>query len=197
MKIWTSEHTFCHPWETVAQASWRKYPNPLNPNVVAIDVLERDVQNGILHSQRLLSSKWIFPGWARKILGNERICYAKEHSTVDPTNRNMTLFTQNLTFCHLMSIDERLSYTAHPEDPTKTLLTQEAVVTVRGIPLSSYLEGFLTTTISQNANKGRQAMEWVIGKLNAEVHDLTTVAAKNLQSLTSPPTVQAASLPEC
>jgi folate-binding Fe-S cluster repair protein YgfZ len=55
-----------------------------------------------------------------------------------------------------MSIDERLSYTAHPEDPSKTLLTQEAVVTVRGVPLSSYLEGFLTNTISLNANKGRQ-----------------------------------------
>ena len=55
-----------------------------------------------------------------------------------------------------MSIDERLSYTAHPDDPSKTLLTQEAVVTVRGIPLSSYLEGFLTNTISVNASKGRQ-----------------------------------------
>jgi hypothetical protein len=51
----------------VAQASWRKYPNPMNPNVVAIDVLERDVKNGILHSRRLLSSKWVFPGWARKV----------------------------------------------------------------------------------------------------------------------------------
>ena len=55
-----------------------------------------------------------------------------------------------------MSIDERLSYKAHPDDPTKTLLTQEAVVTVRGVPLSSYLEGFLTNTISVNAGKGRQ-----------------------------------------
>lgn len=58
-----------------------------------------------------------------------------------------------------MSIDERLSYTAHPDDPTKTLLTQEAVVTVRGIPLSSYLEGFLANTISLNANKGRQVQD--------------------------------------
>jgi len=96
-----------------------------------------------------------------------------------------------------MSIDERLSYTAHPDDPTKTLLTQEAVVTVRGVPLSSYIEGFLTNTISLNANKGRQAMEWVIGKINAEVHDLRATAAKNLQNLAHPPTVKASSMPEC
>jgi hypothetical protein len=61
-----------------------------------------------------------------------------------------------------MSIDERLSYTAHPDDPSKTLLTQEAVVTVRGIPLSSYLEGFLTNTISLNANKGRQVNIFIL-----------------------------------
>jgi len=198
MKIWTSEHTFHHPWETVAQATWRKYPNPMNPNVVAIDVLDREVKEGVLHSQRLLSSKWVFPGWARQIVGSERICYAKEQSTVDPSTRTMTLFTQNLTFCNMMSMDERLSYTAHPDDPTKTLLVQEAVVTVRGIPLSSYLESFLAKTISVNANKGRQAMEWVIGKLNSEVQDLKE-AAQKLQNLASPPTVQASSLPcpEC
>lgn len=65
-------------------------------------------------------------------------------------------FGLQLTFCNMMSMDERLSYTAHPDDPTKTLLVQEAVVTVRGIPLSSYLESFLAKTISVNANKGRQ-----------------------------------------
>lgn len=52
----------------MAQATWRKYPNPMNPNVVAIDVLDREVKNGVLHSHRLLSSKWIFPGWAKKVI---------------------------------------------------------------------------------------------------------------------------------
>lgn len=33
-----------------------------------------------------------------QILGSERICYAKENSTVDPTNRIMTLFTQNVWY---------------------------------------------------------------------------------------------------
>ena len=39
-------------------------------------------------------------------------------------------------------------------------------------------------------------MEWVISKLNSEVHDLTQVA-KSLQSLATPPAVQASTLPEC
>lgn len=44
---------------------------------------------------------------------------------------------------------------------------------VKGVPLTNYMEDLLTTKISNNAGKGRQAMEWVINKLNEEVKDLT------------------------
>lgn len=50
-------------------------------------------------------------------------------------------------------MDEHLVYAPHPDDPQKTLLKQEAVVLVKGVPLSSYMESLLTTTISANANK--------------------------------------------
>lgn len=50
-------------------------------------------------------------------------------------------------------MDETVSYEPHPEDKTRTLLKQEAVVTVQGIPLNSYMEDLLTSTIMVNANK--------------------------------------------
>lgn len=50
-------------------------------------------------------------------------------------------------------MDETVSYQPHPEDKTRTLLKQEAVVTVQGIPLNSYMEDLLTSTIMVNANK--------------------------------------------
>ncbi|KAJ8972072.1 hypothetical protein NQ317_019701 [Molorchus minor] len=65
MKIWTSEHTFNHPWETVATAAWRKYPNPHNTAVIGTDVIERRVVDGVLHTHRLVSSIWYFPKWAQ------------------------------------------------------------------------------------------------------------------------------------
>lgn len=43
----------------------------------------------------------------------------------------MTLKTTNLTFCHYIAVDETVRYTPHPSDSSKTLLTQEAVVTVQ------------------------------------------------------------------
>lgn len=173
MKIWTSEHTFNHPWETVATAAWRKYPNPHNPAVIGTDVVERRVVDGVLHTHRLVSSIWYFPKWAQALIGSAKICYASEQSEVNPSARHMILKTINLTFCRHIAVDETLKYVPHPTDSSKTLLKQEAVVTVKGVPLTNYMEDMLTNSISNNAGKGRQAMEWVINKINDEVKDLT------------------------
>ncbi|KAJ8918201.1 hypothetical protein NQ315_014068 [Exocentrus adspersus] len=173
MKIWTSEHTFNHPWETVATAAWRKYPNPHNPAVIGTDVIERRVVDGVLHTHRLVSSIWYFPRWAQALIGSAKVCYASEQSVVNPVSRHMVLKTINLTFCRHIAVDETLRYTPHPTDPSKTLLTQEAVVTVQGVPLTNYMEEMLTSRISNNAGKGRQAMEWVINRINDEVKGLT------------------------
>lgn len=81
----------------------------------------------------------------------------------------MTLKTVNLTFGSFLSVYETVSYVPHPTDPGKTLLKQEATVQVEGVPLNRYMEDVLTKNISTNAGKGRQGLEWVIGKLNSEV----------------------------
>jgi hypothetical protein len=51
----------------VAQAAWRKYPNPMNPAVIGTDVVDRKVVDGVLHTHRLVSSKWGFPRWAQSV----------------------------------------------------------------------------------------------------------------------------------
>nr|CAH7747608.1 unnamed protein product [Callosobruchus chinensis] len=173
MKIWTSEHIFNHPWETVATAAWRKYPNPHNTAVIGTDVIERKVVDGELHTHRLVSSIWYFPRWAQALIGSAKICYASEQSVVNPSARHMVLRTINLTFCRHIAVNETLKYVPHPSDPAKTLLKQEAVVMVKGVPLTHYMEDMLANKISSNAGKGRQAMEWVINKINEEVKDLT------------------------
>uniref|UniRef100_UPI003AAAB96D PRELI domain containing protein 3B-like isoform X5 n=1 Tax=Centroberyx gerrardi TaxID=166262 RepID=UPI003AAAB96D len=148
MKIWASEHIFNHPWETVTNAAMQKYPNPMNPSVFGVDVLNRCVDTaGRLHSTRLLSTEWGLPSMAKSI-----------------------------SFTNMVSVDEKLTYKPHPQDPEKTVLTQEALITVKGISLSSYLEGLMAKTISVNASKGREAMEWVIRRLNTEIEELAATA---------------------
>jgi len=58
-----------------------------------------------------------------------------------------------LTFGNYIAVDEVVRYTPHPSDCSKTLLRQEAVVTVRGVPLTNYMEDLLASKISFNANK--------------------------------------------
>ncbi|XP_069351634.1 PRELI domain containing protein 3B isoform X2 [Eulemur rufifrons] len=154
MKIWTSEHVFDHPWETVTTAAMQKYPNPMNPSVVGVDVLDRHIDpSGKLHSHRLLSTEWGLPS-----------------------------IVKSISFTNMVSVDERLIYKPHPQDSEKTILTQEAIITVKGVSLSSYLEGLMASTISSNANKGREAMEWVIHKLNAEIEELTASARGSIRT---------------
>lgn len=64
------------------------------------------------------------------------------------------LYSQ-LSFCNYIAVDETLRYVPDPQDNHKTLLTQEAVVTVRGVPLTHYMEDLLTSKISLNAGKVR------------------------------------------
>ena len=57
-----------HPWDTVIKAAMRKYPNPMNPSVVGVDVLDRRLDNqGRLHSHRLLSTEWGLPSIVKAV----------------------------------------------------------------------------------------------------------------------------------
>ncbi|XP_029694247.1 PRELI domain containing protein 3A isoform X1 [Takifugu rubripes] len=144
-----------YPWETVIKAAMRKYPNPMNPNVIGVDVLERNLdEGGRLHSHRLLSTEWGLPAIVRAILGTSRTeTYVKEHSIVDPEQKRMELCSTNITLTNWISVDERLVYRPQPNNPAFTVLTQEAIITVKGVSLSSYLEGMMARRMSANARK--------------------------------------------
>nr|XP_020137865.1 PRELI domain containing protein 3A isoform X3 [Microcebus murinus]XP_020137866.1 PRELI domain containing protein 3A isoform X3 [Microcebus murinus] len=198
-----------HPWDAVAQAAMRKYPNPMNPSVVGVDVLERRVDGrGRLHSLRLLSTEWGLPALATAILGTSRtLTYIQERSVVDPVEKKMELSSTNVSdglkrerlhsqiWCQLMRgwcthLIQRTQKceSSHPgidtlhatgeggaESPShgtgyplyfllfcRTVLTQEAIITIKGISLGNYLESLMANTISSNAKKGWAAIEWII-----------------------------------
>uniref|UniRef100_A0A3B5MDR3 PRELI domain containing 3A n=1 Tax=Xiphophorus couchianus TaxID=32473 RepID=A0A3B5MDR3_9TELE len=162
MKIWSTEHIFSYPWETVIKAAMRKYPNPMNPNVVGVDVLDRSLDSeGRLHSHRLLSTEWGLPSIVRILGTNHTQTYVKEHSIVDPEVKKMELCSTNITLTNLISVDERLVYTPHPENPEVTVLTQEAIITVKGVSLSSYLEGLMVRSMSANLGSRCDQRHWI------------------------------------
>jgi hypothetical protein len=126
----------------------------VSPSVIGCDVVDRTVNPyGVIHSHRLLLANWGIAPTLSKILKMSEIGYASEHSTIDVRRRVMTARTRNLTFNRFISIEERLEYTQHPTDKTKTLLKQEATINVENIPLTSYVETLVAKTINTNATK--------------------------------------------
>lgn len=110
--------------------------------------------------------------------GGNRACYASEHSCIDLERKVMSLRSRNLTFNNVINVEEKLTYTIHPEDNQKTLLRQEAQITVRNVPLIDYMEDTLAKKINGNAHKGRQAIEYVIKQIN-EITDDSAQTVKN------------------
>merc|ERR1712062_204082 len=180
---WTSEHVFNHNWETVTIGQWQKYPNPINQAVVGTDVVDRKVVDGVLHSHRIISSDWGLADWVQRLIGANKVCYASEKSMVDPKNRLMEMYSKNLTFNSYVNMEEKMTYTADPDDNSRTLCKQEMIVTVQGVPLTSYMEGIIVNTVSNNSSKGKAAIEWVVEKLGQECRGLSLYSS--LDSLKS------------
>merc|ERR1719278_622275 len=74
-------------------------------------------------------------------------------------------------------MEERMTYTADPEERDRTVLRQEMIVTVQGVPLTSYMEGIIVNTVSGNSSKGKAAIEWVVEKLGQECKALNLLSS--------------------
>ncbi|XP_061166640.1 PRELI domain containing protein 3B-like isoform X2 [Saccostrea echinata] len=169
MSSWSSEHVFEHPWEEVVRAAFRKYPNPCNPAVYGVDVVDRTVcPKGTIQTHRLLSTEFPLPDVAARIIGTPEKNFISEHSTLNPRNKLLKLESRNLTLGHLVSVHEHLEYFPHPQDKSKTCLKQQSVVKVNVPFLSGYLEKLLIENFEKNAQKGRNGMEWVMNKIKEE-----------------------------
>jgi len=120
-----------------------------------------------------MTTEWGLANWVKKLIGFEEHAYAHEISTVDPKEKTLSINSQNLTFNSKVNVEERIVYAPHPEDPEgKTLMTQQATVTVQGVPLTSYMEQLMTSSIAGNASNGRQALENVILRVQSEAKEI-------------------------
>jgi len=193
MKFWQNEYTFAHPWATVTQAFWRKYPNELQSGVVGNDTINRHIDSaGHLHSTRLIISKWGVPSCLQIFIGGSDLGFAVEHSIVDPVNKTMTLKSHNLTANSVFNMYENITYKASA-DNTKTELTHEAqIVCTANWTVDSYAESWISGTLSKNAGLGLKAMEGIIDTVESEavlafkaVEDFTSDALKSVDLFTT------------
>jgi len=184
MKLWSTEHTFSHPWKKVTEAAWKKYPNELNTNVKAIDVIDRKVtDDGKVFTTRIFGSNWNLPTFITSLLGMPESCYAVEYSEVDMKNEKMTLKMINYTFWGILAAEETLVYEPDKTDSNKTSLTQSAKISVNGIQFANYFEGVICSNFESTSVKGRKALQQVLHKL--EVESIINTVTSELKEITT------------
>ena len=111
----------------------------MNPSVVDVDVLRRHASpSGKLRRRRLLRAERVLPSTVKSLTGAVRTkTYKQECFVVDPVKKTLELKSANISLTNKISA-QRLMYKPRLRDPGK-LLTQETIITVSGVSLSSYL----------------------------------------------------------
>lgn len=164
MKIFSLSHTFNYPWEYVSAANWRKYPNEMSTQVVAVDVLRREVDNRILRTERLITCEQSIPAWIDCLVGGLKRSYVREVSEVDLDKRTVTMRLCNMTMSLLLKVYETVVYSP---DGDKTKFTQEAQITAFGAwrAVCSKIEQWSVDRFDFNAKRGKIGFESVLEKL--------------------------------
>lgn len=106
-----------HPWEKMAEAAFRKYPNPHSGNVHTLDTIERRVTaTGELFSHRIFGTLWNIPTIAlnvcfvpngcciislvcvyfQQIIGTNPMMRVNEQSLCDPHAKTLTISAKNV-----------------------------------------------------------------------------------------------------
>lgn len=106
--------------------------------------------------------------------GGNKTCYSSEHSCISLKKKELWLRTRNLTFSHVVRVEEMLTYSMHPHDPSKTLLRHEARVTVYNVIFIEYLENFVTNKLISNTHIARQALDMFINQLSQTIANTNT-----------------------
>lgn len=162
MKTWKNEKAFNYNWDQVVSAEFKKYPNlKINATVTDVDIIDRRItKDGTLTTLRILTTKWPFGSWALKILGGSNVCHVREYSHVDPTLKQMTITTNNLTYSSISNVTETISYGIHPEIKNCTLIKHSIIVKMNGkIPFSTQIENLILNMTISNSIKALKAVE--------------------------------------
>ncbi|CAH8475149.1 PRELI domain containing protein 3A [Schistosoma haematobium] len=148
---WSEKFVIKHPWHDVVSSVQFKYPNPYNPNVLNIDVINRQVD---LTGGAMLSCKLINSSWPMFHMGHLK---ALEYSCIQVPNKRMVSNTINIDFQGVLSGMEHMEYTVHPENKDWTVL--EHSISVKAFSLIAMSAVSMS---KQNAHQGREALNWVI-----------------------------------
>ncbi|XP_026354782.2 PRELI domain-containing protein 2 isoform X2 [Ursus arctos] len=109
-----------YPFEQVVASFLRKYPNPMDKNVISVKIVEekRDVSTGIIYRKRIAVCQNVVPEILRKVsilkVPNIQL---EEESWLNPQERNMAIRSHCLTWTQYASMKEESVFRQSMENP--------------------------------------------------------------------------------
>uniref|UniRef100_G1NUU2 PRELI domain containing 2 n=1 Tax=Myotis lucifugus TaxID=59463 RepID=G1NUU2_MYOLU len=158
-----------YPFEQVVASFLRKYPNPMDKNVIAVNTVEekRDVSTGIIYRKRIAICRNVVPEILRKnfscliALQRRKVSILKipniqleEESWLNPQKRSMAIQSHCLTWTQYASMKEESVFRESMENPNWTEFVQRGRISITGAGfLNCILETFASTFLRQGAQK--------------------------------------------
>ncbi|XP_006891170.1 PREDICTED: PRELI domain-containing protein 2 isoform X2 [Elephantulus edwardii] len=155
-----------YPFEQVVSSYLRKYPNPLEKNVISVKTVEekRDISTGIIYRKRIAVCQNVIPEILRKVsILKIPDIQLEEESWHNPQERSMAIQSHCLTWTQYASIKEESVFRESVENPNWTEFIQKGSISITGAGFFNYiLESFASTFLKQGAQKGIGIMEMLL-----------------------------------
>ncbi|CAG0891002.1 unnamed protein product [Darwinula stevensoni] len=139
-------------WDHVAQAFWRRYPNPHSTHVLTEDTFFQELQGHKLYSKRLFIKTNKLPKWGEAFVSSRTVCIVEE-SIVDPKLKSLITYTRNIGFNRAMTVEEKTVYTADPQHQQWTLAKRQAWISSSLFGFKFAIEAFGLERYKKNATK--------------------------------------------
>ncbi|RXG53315.1 PRELI domain-containing protein 1, mitochondrial [Armadillidium vulgare] len=135
MRFYEGTSVFQYSWNQVAQAIWKKYPNPESSHVLTEDTVSRKVVDNKLYTKRLLTKTNHLPKWGEKFVTN------------------------------VMSVVEKVTYKPCPTNPEWTVAETKAWFESRIFGVSYAIQTFGLERYRMNVKKTHKGFVFVMKKL--------------------------------
>jgi len=161
MKEHNSDSIFKYKWDQVVSCFWNRYPNPYSNHVLSEDTVSRYIEDGKLHSTRLVCKTSSLPKWGEGVLTGPKTVYTLETSIVDPLNRMFTTITRNIGLTKLMIVTEECKY-VDGDSCNETICHRKATTLSNVTGLSGAIERFGINRYQKHAHKFTKGFEHVL-----------------------------------
>ncbi|MEN2496009.1 MAG: Slowmo [Marteilia pararefringens] len=183
MRIWSSNYIYDFPWSTVVEAQIKKYPNPVNNNIISVHLVQRELKmkedeaqeakvnkHFVLHSKQLISRSLIISPWIKDLFGiNQQHFSCIEESILDPKEKSFILQSKNINFDHAIEVKENLVLTPSNNNCNQTNVEQEISIDIFQGKIPGIVEDMILTGYKASQSEGKKAINWVINNLNKQV----------------------------